>query len=188
MVYTYKVTLEGIKGFHRVYKISGNYSLYTFHKQLRSDLEFTVDQPILFKALDAQGGVVARYALVDIGYGTVDNVKIADTVKAGITKMVYFYDVASRKSVNITLEGEEPGADTSPEIVDAKGPNPIEFENGYVAFEDRQEAEKRLAAERSARGVEESDDEDDFDDEDEDDSDGEGEDSEEEDLIYDPGE
>ena len=48
MVYTYKVTLEGIKGFHRVYKISGNYSLYTFHKQLRSDLEFTVDQPILF--------------------------------------------------------------------------------------------------------------------------------------------
>ena len=182
MVYTYKVTLEGIKGFHRVYKISGNYSLYTFHKQLRSDLEFTVDQPILFKALDAQGGVVARYALVDIGYGTVDNVKIADTVKAGITKMVYFYDVASRKSVNITLEGEEPGADTAPEIVDAKGPNPIEFENGYVAFEDLPDKQRVLPGEESDDDL----DDEDFDDEDLDEE--EEEDDEDGKEIYDESE
>ena len=105
MVYTYRVTLEGIKGFYRVYKVSGDNSLYTFHKRLRADLEFTVDQPILFKAFDAKGDVAARYALQDLGSGTVDAVSIAQTVADGIVKFVYFYDIAARKSVTITLEG-----------------------------------------------------------------------------------
>ena len=83
MNYRYRVTLSGIKGFYRVYVVNGDNSLYTFHKQLRADLEFPMDQPILFKALDAEGGVVARYALMDIGYGAVDNVTVADTIKAG---------------------------------------------------------------------------------------------------------
>ncbi|MBP5720179.1 MAG: hypothetical protein J6W82_03840, partial [Bacteroidales bacterium] len=136
MVYTYRVTLEGIKGFYRVYRIDGNNSLYTFHKHLRADLEFTVDQPILFKALDEAGNVVARYALQDLGSGSVDMVSVAATVAAGVVKFVYFYDVAARKSVNITLEAEEPGSVEGPEIIDTKGPIPLEFENGYVAFED----------------------------------------------------
>ena len=83
MVYKYRITLAGLKGFFRVYLVDGGNSLYTFHKQIRSDLEFPMDQPILFKALDAGGQVVARYALMDIGYGTVDSVTIADTIKAG---------------------------------------------------------------------------------------------------------
>ena len=106
MNYRYRVTLAGIKGFYRVYLVNGDNSLYTFHKQLRSDLEFPMDQPILFKALDAEGSVAARYALMDIGFGAVDNVTIADTVKAGVTSFVYFYDITSKKSVIITLEGE----------------------------------------------------------------------------------
>ena len=85
MNYRYRVTLAGIKGFYRVYLVNGDNSLYTFHKQLRSDLEFPMDQPILFKAMDAEGAVVARYALMDIGFGAVDNVTVADTVKAGVT-------------------------------------------------------------------------------------------------------
>ena len=73
MNYRYRVTLSGIKGFYRVYVVNGDNSLYTFHKQLRADLEFPMDQPILFKALDAEGDVVARYALMDIGYGAVEH-------------------------------------------------------------------------------------------------------------------
>ena len=38
MNYRYRVTLSGIKGFYRVYLVNGENSLYTFHKQLRSDL------------------------------------------------------------------------------------------------------------------------------------------------------
>ena len=49
MNYRYRVTLAGIKGFFRVYLVNGENSLYTFHKQLRADLEFPMDQPILLR-------------------------------------------------------------------------------------------------------------------------------------------
>ncbi|MBQ2543588.1 MAG: hypothetical protein II556_01400 [Bacteroidales bacterium] len=176
MVYTYRVTLEGIKGFYRVYKVSGDNSLYTFHKRLRADLEFTVDQPILFKAFDAKGDVAARYALQDLGSGTVDAVSIAQTVADGIVKFVYFYDIAARKSVTITLEGEERGNVSAPTIVDAKGPVPLEFENGYVAFEDLPQQQRKIPG----LGLVDGDDDDD-----EDDEDPEDEDKEEEEIIYD---
>ena len=120
MVYKYRITLAGLKGFFRVYLVEGGNSLYTFHKQIRSDLEFPMDQPILFKALDAEGQVVARYALMDIGYGAVDSVTIADTVKAGVDSFVYFYDIQNKKSVIITCEGEVPGEHVkSPRLVES---------------------------------------------------------------------
>ena len=175
MIYTYRVTLEGIKGFYRVYKVDGNHSLYTFHKQLRADLEFTVDQPILFKAFDANGDVAARYALQDLGSGTVDAVSVAKTVKDGIVKFVYFYDIAARKSVTITLEGEEAGSIAAPTVVDTKGPVPLEFENGYVAFEDLPQQHRKLPGIPGGDDDEDDDDEDDADEDDE----------EKEEIIYD---
>ena len=36
MVYKYRITLAGLKGFFRVYLVEGGNSLYTFHKQIRS--------------------------------------------------------------------------------------------------------------------------------------------------------
>ena len=184
MVHSYRVTLSGIKGFYRVYRVSGSHSLYSFHKQLRSDLEFPIDQPILFKALDEKGDVVARYALTDLGQGTVDHVSIDDTIKAGAVSFVYFYDIQSRKSVNITLEGSEQGSVPSPVIVDSKGPNPIEFENGYVAFEDLPDDKRRLPGSSSGSGEDDDDDED-FDDEEGDPEEDEDDDEQEEILIED---
>ena len=177
MVYTYRVTLEGLKGFYRVYKVDGNHSLYTFHKQLRADLEFTVDQPILFKAFDAEGNVAARYALQDLGFGAVDMVSLEKTVKDGIVRFVYFYDVAARKSVIISLEAEEPGSIAAPTVTDTKGPVPAEFENGYVAFEDLPQQHRRMPGQSSPE------DEDDEDEDDEDDE--ESDDDDKEELIYD---
>lgn len=182
MFYKYRVTLEGKKGFFRVYAVNGINSLYHFHKQLRADLEFPQDQPILFKALDANDGVVARYALIDIGFKAVDEVSIEDTVKAGVVKFVYFYDISSKKSVIITLEGQSEVKAAIPTLLESKGPLPIEFENGYVAFEDLPEEKKKppltaedLIFDRNS-GPE---------DEDDDDEDAEDEDKEEEELIYD---
>ncbi len=189
MNYRYRVTLAGIKGFYRVYLVNGDNSLYTFHKQLRSDLEFPMDQPILFKAMDAEGAVAARYALMDIGFGAVDNVTIADTVKAGVTSFVYFYDIASKKSVIITLEGETSEKTATPRLLESKGPIPLEFENGYVAFEDLPEERRRLPGEarRGASDEDEDDDDEDFEDEDEEDEEDEedDEDKDEEELLYD---
>ena len=93
-------------------------------------------------------------------------------VKAGATDFVYFYDVTNRKSVNITIEGEAEGAAVRPDfpqLVESKGPNPIEFENGYVAFEDLPDRQRRLP------GEEDDDlDDEDFDDEEEEDEDEDG--------------
>ena len=188
MNYRYRVTLAGIKGFFRVYLVNGENSLYTFHKQLRADLEFPMDQPILFKALDADGGVVARYALMDIGYGAVDNVTISDTIKAGASSFVYFYDIASKKSVIITFEGEAREFTATPRVIESKGPVPQEFENGYVAFEDLPDEHRHLPGE-ARRGAADDDDEDDEDDEDfDDEEDEEDEDKEEEEILYDENE
>ena len=148
MVYQFRVTLAGIKGFYRVYRMDGTRTLYEFHKQMRADMEFPQDQLIMFKALDAEGGVVARYGLFDLGYGTVDNVTVKQAIEAGITSFIYFYDVPNKKSVIVTFEGEEEGKGPAPVIVDAKGPNPIEFENGYVAFEDLPDSQRHLPGQK----------------------------------------
>ena len=159
MVFQIRVTLTGIKGFFRVYKVNGATTLYTLHKQIRADLEFPQDQLIMFKALDVTGAVVGRYGLFDLGWGTVDQISLEKAVKAGTDSFVYFYDVTNRKSVNIIVEGEIPGAVVHPDfpvLAETKGPNPIEFENGYVAFEDLPDKQRHLPGEE----------EDDFDDED----------------------
>ncbi len=149
MVYTYRVTLPGIKGFYRVYDVNADNSLYSFYKQMRDDMDFPRDQVILFKGLDAVGSVVARYGLVDLGFGTVDCTMVRESVKKGVRSFVFFYDVTNRKSVIVTLEGESKGADEArvPVLVDSKGPNPIEFENGYVAFEDLPDDQRHLPSE-----------------------------------------
>lgn len=177
MVYRYRITLAGIKDFFRVYAVNARNSLYTFHKQLCSDLEFQLDQPVLFKALDGDGAVIARYALVDIGYGTIDDITFADAVKAGAASFQYFYDVRSRKSVIVTLEGQDTGdAVQQPVLLESKGPVPAEFDNGYVAFEDLPAEKRRLPG----SGGGDDDDEDDLDDDGPD-----GDEREEEELVYD---
>ena len=186
MFYRYRVTLQGIKGFFRVYAVNSENSLYTFHKRIQSDLEFPADQQILFKALDGQGNVVARYALVDLGFGTVDAVSFANAIKAGAESFVYFYDIKGKKNVIVTLEGECSDHVVTPTLLETKGPVPLEFENGYVAFEDMPEERRRTPGEKSLLSIIMSgDDEDeDIDDEDE----GNENDKEEEEIIYDENE
>ena len=195
MTYRYRVTLEGIKGFYRVYLVNATNSLYTLHKQLRADLEFPQDQQILFKAFDEADNVVGRFALMPLpGNKAVDEVPIAETVKAGIVRYQYFYDVSSKKYVIVTFEGVETDKEVNlPEIVDSKGPLPIEFEHGYVAFEDLPDNRRRLPGEKPSGilGMLGLDDDEDLDDEDDEDDEGdENEDDalEEEDVIYDENE
>ena len=174
MVFRLRVTLTGIKGFFRIYHVNGATTLYTLHKQMRADMEFPQDQLIMFKALDVEGAVVGRYGLFDLGSGTVDQVSLEKAVKAGATDFVYFYDVTNRKSVNVTVEGEVEGVAVSPDspfIAESKGPNPIEFENGYVAYEDLPDEQRHLPGEtRVDAGFDDEDeDEEDYEEEEEDD-------------------
>jgi len=110
-------------------------------------MEFPQDQLILFKALDEKGGVVARYGLFDLGFGTADAVTVGAAVKKGISSFVYFYDVLNKKSVVVTYEGESENLKSviAPTLVESKGPVPAEFENGYVAFEDLPDDQKHVS-------------------------------------------
>ena len=174
MILKYRVSLPGIKGFARVYEVKGTASLYSLHKQMRADMDFPQDQVVLFKAFDEKGNVAARYSVFqDFGLGTIDHVTAEQCHKRGEDKFIYFYDTTNVKSVIVTFEGEgeeRPNA-IYPLLVETKGPNPIEFENGYVAFEDLPDDKKKDP------------DDDDFEDDFEDDGDEDADDETEE--IYD---
>lgn len=87
-----------------------------------------------------------------------DNVTVAQTVKNGVASFLYFYDVPNRKSVIVTFEGVEEKPECSPTIVEVKGPNPIEFENGYVAFEDLPDSQRHLPGQKPDWGSDDDDD------------------------------
>ena len=163
MILKYRVSLPGIKGFARVYEVKETASLYSLHKQMRADMDFPQDQVVLFKAFDASGNVAARYSVFqDFGLGTIDSVTAGQCHKRGEDKFIYFYDTTNVKSVIVTFEGvaEERRNVVYPLLVETKGPNPIDFENGYVAFEDLPDDKKK--------DPDDEDFEDDFDDVDED--------------------
>jgi hypothetical protein len=170
MILKYRVSLPGIKGFARVYEVKDTASLYSLHKQMRADMDFPQDQVVLFKAFDANGDVAARYSVFqDFGFGTIDNVTAGQCHKRGEDKFIYFYDTTNVKSVIVTFDGvgEERRNVLYPLLVETKGPNPIEFENGYVAFEDLPDDKKK--------DPDDEDFEDDFDDVDDEDGDNETE-------------
>ena len=146
MILKYRVSLPGLKGFARVYEVKGTASLYSLHKQMRADMDFPQDQVVLFKAFDSKGNVAARYSVFqDFGFGTIDHVTAEQCHKRGEDKFIYFYDTTNVKSVIVTFEGvgEERKNVLYPLLVETKGPNPIEFENGYVAFEDLPDDKKK---------------------------------------------
>ena len=146
MILKYRVSLPGIKGFARVYEVKETASLYSLHKQMRADMDFPQDQVVLFKAFDAAGNVAARYSVfTDFGFGTIDSVTTGECHKRGEDKFIYFYDTTNVKSVIVTFDGvaEERRNVIYPLLVETKGPNPIEFENGYVAFEDLPDDKKK---------------------------------------------
>ena len=146
MILRYRVSLPGLKGFARVYEVKSTSSLYSFHKQMRADMDFPQDQVVLFKSFDAAGNVAARYSVfTDFGFGTIDNVSAGECHKRGEDKFIYFYDTTNVKSVIVTFDGvgEERRNVLYPLLVETKGPNPIEFENGYVAFEDLPDDKKK---------------------------------------------
>ena len=180
MTYRFRISLPNIKGFARVYLVNAHNTLYLFHKTMLADMDFPQDQMILFKGLDSKGNVVARYATFDLGDGSVDEVTVERALEAGITSFVYFYDTTNKRSVIVTLEGQADSETAKPKLVETKGPNPIDFINGYIAFEDLpEEKQNRLRIldevdeDDGSVDLDSDDDDDDFDDDEQDGDDGE---------------
>ena len=164
----YKVSLPGIKGFARYYLLKPATSLYSFHKLMRADMDFPQDQTVVFKAVDPLGEAMARFSdSKNLGKGTIDKVSASVCHKEGWDHFVYFYDTINRKSVLVDFVEETVGDERVHYPIqleaEAKGPNPIEFERGYVAMEDMPDDKRR----RLLKGNEDEDDEEDVDDDEE---------------------
>jgi len=136
MTYRLRVSLPNIKGFSREYLLDDTNTLYSFHKQMTSDMSFPQDQMVLFKAFDGAGNLVARYATFNLGQGSIEHISVRHLVNEGVESMVYFYDTTNKLSVIITIVGTESEKVKHPTLVFEKGPLPEAFLNGYVAFED----------------------------------------------------
>ena len=109
-------------------------------------MDFPQGQDVLRKSFNSRGAVEGRYSVVqDFGLGTIDAVTAEQCHKRGEDKFIYFYDTTNVKSVIVTFDGEaEPRRGVLyPLLVESKGPNPIDFENGYVAFEDLPDDKKK---------------------------------------------
>ena len=125
--------------------------------------------------------------MFDLGAGAVDEVTVEETVNRGIARFTYFYDVTDRKSVIVTFEGEveeEPGR-TYPALVESKGPNPVEFENGYVAYEDLPDEQRHLPGESLMAKEDKAEKDDDDDDEEDEEDDLKSSIAEDSDEVYD---
>lgn len=170
------VRIGELKGFVREYIVRDKDTLWSLSKKMGFDLDFPQDQLVLFKAVGPDFGEKAlnRYSSVNLGAGTIDIINFKTIVERGEQYFVYFYDTTNKKSIRVIIEGEldpleMPRRETeltlpTPYLLAAKGPNPIEFEKGYVAFEDQPKKEHNF----SSFGAEEDIDDDDLDDDDED--------------------
>lgn len=181
----YRVSLPGLKGFERIYELKDSNSLYSFHKKMHADMDFPMDQIVLFKSVRENGCAIARYSIQDLGQGTIDNVTVGQCHARGENSFVYFYDTTNKKSVLVDFVEEyaKNVDEVYPLLVSMKGPNPIEFENGYVAYEDLPEDKKRNIIRKEEGNW---DDDEDFDEDDEGDDDEDEDDKEE--VIYDENE
>ena len=72
----YRVSLPGLKGFERIYELKDSNSLYSFHKRMHADMDFPMDQIVLFKSVRPDGSAIARYSIQDLGKGTIDTVTV----------------------------------------------------------------------------------------------------------------
>jgi len=162
MTYKLRVSLPNIKGFAREYLLDDTNTLYSFHKQMTTDMSFPQDQMVLFKAFDGAGNLVARYATFNLGQGSIEHISVRHLVNEGIESMVYFYDTTNKLSVIITIVGTEKEKVQHPTLVFEKGPVPEAFLNGYVAFEDLPpEKQKHPNDDGEIEGEEDDDDSDD---------------------------
>ena len=81
MVYKYKASIPGSKVFMREYEIKGETSLYRLHDFLVNDLDFSPDQMVAFRGLDANGKTASEYGLFDMGDGSMDMVTVGQTIE-----------------------------------------------------------------------------------------------------------
>lgn len=137
MIYIYKASIPGSKVFMREYEIKSETTLYRLHDFLVDDLDFSPDQMVAFRGLDANGRIVSEYGLFDMGDGTMDMVTLQKTLAKGEESLLYVFDLRKDRVIKLTFIGETEQSPRAsyPRLVAEKGHNPEQFGNGYDDME-----------------------------------------------------
>lgn len=137
MVYRYRATIPGNKIFVREYEIRGSISLYALHLYLQNDLSFAPDQMVMFRGLDEKGKVRSEYGLFDLGDGSLDSVKLDDTMAKGEKTLSYVYDIYKDRLLNLEFISNEDDIlrRSYPRLVFERGKNPDQFSDSYDDFD-----------------------------------------------------
>lgn len=149
MVLKYRATMPGNKAFLREYEVLPGTKLYKFHEFIRCDLDFAPDQMVVFEALDAEGVLCSEYGLFDMGDGSMDSVRLEDTLSRGEICLHYVFDLKGGRFLvlDYVSQVEETPRTAYPRTVLEKGTPPGQFGCDEASFGDFPETESVYEAE-----------------------------------------
>ena len=136
MIYKVKATIPYSKVFMREFAVRSDMNLFRFNRYILSELCFSTDQMVIYRAFDAKGKCTGRYGLFDLGDGSLDNITFADIVGRGQVSIEFVYNLRPERIINLVIEGEiaeEPRL-SYPCIVAEKGHNPSQFATKYEDY------------------------------------------------------
>jgi hypothetical protein len=129
MIYQFKATFDSLKGFYRQYDLRGKDTLYDFHEHMVNDLHFAPDQVVWFLVKKANGKTVKKYALFDLGDGSMDEITIEQLNLGNGATLFYVFDVHDNRSLRLTFlgTGEALPRKSYPRTSDEQGDAPLQF-------------------------------------------------------------
>ena len=166
IVYKFKATIPYSKVFMREFAVRPDMNLFRFNRYILSELCFSTDQMVIYRAFNDKGVCTGRYGLFDLGDGSLDNITFADIISRGQVKIEFVYNLRPERIINLEFEGEMPEEPrmSYPCIVGEKGHNPSQFADKY---EDYMYESPVRGAKLAAGDLPDDDDDEDEDDDDE---------------------
>ncbi len=136
MIYKIKATIPISKIFMREVAVSSQMNLFRFNRYILTELGFSCDQLVIYKAFDAKGELKAQYGLFDLGSGTIDKITFKDLFDAEYQRIELVYDIKTKRVIILSLEGEIPENPRMdyPAIIGEKGHNPSQFADKYEDY------------------------------------------------------
>ncbi len=136
MIYKIKATIPISKIFMREVAVSSEMNLFRFNRYFLTELGFSCDQLVIYKAYDAKGALKAQYGLFDLGGGTIDKITFKDLFDAEYQRIDLVYDIKTKRVITLSLEGEIPANPRLdyPSIIGEKGHNPSQFADKYEDY------------------------------------------------------
>jgi hypothetical protein len=134
MIYRLKASIPGSKVFTRVYEVPSNMTLFSFNAFIANDLDFSPDQMVLYRGINARGETSSTYGMFDLGDGSMDMITFESVASKDEIGVQFCYHIRNNSCIDILFDGEEVGSPrvSYPRLVESKGQNPDQFALAYI--------------------------------------------------------